>query len=144
MNKEVEMKLVAKKTNEYKGVTGPVWAKVWSLMDEETGRIYGVMTWNMHHGAKCYHVFINNPIHADMGTIFTASYANCKEALEAARTEIESLKEPTAQDISDALERLKDNRYQAEMSDDYFHSNGKAAKFYATEQALRKKLAELL
>lgn len=113
------------------------WYKEWSLQDKECF-IYGRVIYNAHRESSGrYTVFIGSNIHPELGNIAWQSFGTLSDALSWARVQIENLPVPTAEDYEDAIKRVKDARYQDEMSDDFAYSNGKVARWDRIESELR-------
>lgn len=104
------------------------WYKKWNLTCLDTGRVYGTMIFNSYH-EKNFSVFINSNVHPELGCSKYGTFSDRAEALVWARSHIEKLSEPTVLDIKEAIDRAKDARRCAEMSDDFAYTNGKIARW---------------
>jgi len=135
------MNLVAKNiTNSADNRTGDVWLKKWSLMDEDTSQVFGEMVWNNHWSTQKFNVSIHNPIHAELGLQSYATFEDRAEALTWAREQIQRLPTPTRALVEAAIQKVRDSRYQDEMSDDFAYSNGKVAYWDRLERELQNML----
>ena len=117
------------------------WYKVWSLQDN-SGKAYGRMVYNGHRVA--YTVEIFSPVHAELGNVGCSEFKVRDEALKRARDQIENLQEPTVADYEAAIRKVKDSRYQDEMSDDFAYSNGKIARWDRVERELKSRVHALV
>lgn len=130
--------LIATKLIDYKDKKGVVWYKGWNLKDIDTQKVYGMMTYNSKWtGGKCFGITIYSPIHSELGAVKTENFVTKEEALTWARDQIETLREPTFAQFQEALERIKNARYQDEMSDDFAFSNGEIAHWNRIEREVR-------
>ena len=135
------MNLVAKNiTNSADNRTGDVWLKKWSLMDEDTSQVFGEMVWNSYWGVHKFSVSIYSPIHAELGLQGYATFEDRAEALTWAREQIQRLPSPTPSLVEAAIQKVRDSRYQDEMSDDFAYSNGKVAYWDRLERELQNML----
>jgi hypothetical protein len=136
-----EMELTARIINR----TGD-WYKVWSLQDS-SGKAYGRMVYNGYRGAgrgATYTVEIFSPVHEDLGTIAYNMFGLRSNALTWARDQIENLPVPTVANYEAAIRRVKDGRYQDEMSDDFAYSNGKIDRWDRIERELKDRMHALV
>lgn len=117
------------------------WYKVWSLQDS-SGKAYGRMVYNGHR--VTYTVEIFSPVHAELGPIACSEFKVRDEALTWARYVIENLPVPTVANYEAAIRRVKDSRYQDEMSDDFAYSNGKIDRWDRIERELKSRLLDLV
>lgn len=135
------MELHAVKLIDYKNKQGTVWYKGWHLQDLDTHKVYGMMVYNQHWQAdQQFAIYIFNPIHQDLGNQAAENFATRAEALAWARKQIEELKQPTFVQLKETLERIKEGRYQDEMSDDFAYSNGKIARWDFLERLVNAML----
>jgi hypothetical protein len=67
----------------------------------------------------------------------TYSNTNRETALAWARHEIENQKEPTMEELESLLLKVKQSRYNDEMSDDFAYSNGKIDRWDRLEAKIR-------
>lgn len=116
------------------------WYKVWLLQDN-TGKAYGRMSYNGYR--VVYTVEIFNPVHEELGPIRCNEFGLRCDGLTWARDQIENLQEPTVADYEAAIRKVKDWRYQDEMSDDFAYSNGKMARWDRIERAVMNRMHSL-
>lgn len=139
------MNLVAKlMSNSTNNRAGDVWLKKWNLMDADTSWVFGEMTWNSRWSTQKYCVSIHNPVHTELGLQGYATFEDRAEGLKWAREQIEGLPPVTRENIEAAIQRVKDSRYQDEMSDDYAYSNGKVAHWNRLQRELENQLKTLV
>lgn len=133
--------LHAVKINSFVDKQGVTWYKGWHLKDTDTLKVYGMMVYNSHWTTgKCFGITIYSPIHPELGCVASREFATKEEALTWAREQIEDMREPTFRHYQATLERIKDARYQDEMSDDFAYSNGKIARWDRIEREVRTKM----
>jgi hypothetical protein len=116
--------------------------KKWALVDDDSGLWYGSLFYNSYRG-ESFTVEINNPLHKDLGPLCVKMFSVREEALAWAREQIENLQEPTVADYEAAIRKVKDSRYQDEMSDDFAYSNGKIARWDRLERELKDRMNSL-
>lgn len=120
--------MTARKVEEYADNTGRVWFRRWELFVDDSRESQGTLVFNDQWLERDYHgkyaVYIYSPLGKDYGSTWWQSFRTREEALKKARIEIENKPALTAEMISDAIAKLKESRYQTEMSDDFAYSNG--------------------
>jgi hypothetical protein len=141
---EGKMNLVAKTVCEYANQrTGVAWGKKWQLTDLDSNKTYGELMWNSLWGTQKFCVSILNPVHPELGLHSYTLFEDRTVALKWAREQIEGLPSVTCELIDAAIQRVKDSRYQDEMSDDYAYSNGKVAHWNKLQRELENQLKTL-
>ncbi|CAB4140265.1 hypothetical protein UFOVP395_9 [uncultured Caudovirales phage] len=110
---------------------------VWLLQDS-TGKLYGRMSYSGYRAV--YTVEIFSPVHEELGSIACNEFGLRSDGLTWARDQIENLQEPTVADYEAAIRRVKDSRYQDEMSDDFAYSNGKINRWDRIERQLKDRM----
>ena len=136
--------LTAKKVTSFVDKHGVTWYKGWHLTGVDTLKVYGVMVYNSHWTTgKHYSVTIYSQIHTELGAVSSKEFVTKEEALTWAREQIEDLREPTFNHFQEALERIKNYRYQDEMSDDFTFSNGTIARWDRIEREVRTKMEKV-
>ena len=116
------------------------WYRVWSLQDSSK-KSYGRMSYNGYRGMYKVEIFI--PVHEELGNIACSEFNVRAVALTWAREIIEDLPEPEVANYEAAIRKVKDFRYQDEMSDDFAYSNGKIARWDRIERELKDRMHSL-
>jgi hypothetical protein len=115
------------------------WFKRWNLIDDNTGHVYGTMiyTESKRDHTHSYNIFIHNTVDPALWSDKTYSNTNREVALAWARNQIENQKEPTMEELESLLLKVKQSRYDDEMSDDFAYSNGKIDRWDRLEAKIR-------
>lgn len=120
--------MIARKTEECADKSGRVWMKRWELFVDGNPESQGCVIYNDYWTEKAqggnYALYIYSPLGGDYGCIFDQMFKTREEALQKARIEIENKPSVTVEMITDTIAKLKESRYQKEMSDDFAYSNG--------------------
>ena len=118
------------------------WYRAWALKDD-SDKSYGMMIFNDRRDTK-FTVEIYSPLYAELAPHRTMGFATRDEALTWAREQIENLPEPTVADYEAAIRKIKDYRYQSEMSDDFAYSNGTVGRWDRIERELKSRMHALV
>ena len=144
-NGDKTVNLIATKLIDYKDKQGQVWYKGWHLKEVDTQKVYGMLVYNsLWTTGKCFGISIYSPIHTELGCVASREFVTKEEALIWAREQIEDLHEPTFAQYQEALERIKNYRYQDEMADDFAYSNGKISRWDRIEREVRAKMEKVV
>jgi hypothetical protein len=134
----------AVKIDELKNRTHGVWYKKWELRDGD--RCFGEMVNNIY-SSDCtqFTVYFFSALGKDFGVTGFKAFASRDEALAYARDNKDCNVSYTLAMVDHHLALLKDSRYQEEMSDDFFYTNGKGDRYDRKERELlrmREQFAE--
>lgn len=129
------MTCIAKATNKRYDKNGVTWFKEWALFDGD--REFGVMVWNKHWD-KSFQVMFHSPLGKRFGIAGVMEFTDVSEALAYARENKDQNKTYTMAMVEHHLEKLREYRYQEEMSNDFFYVSGMAASYDARKRELMR------
>ena len=130
----------AVKIEELKNRTHGVWYKKWALYDGD--RCFGEMVNNIY-SADQFTVYFFSALGKDFGVTGFKAFPSRDQALAYARENKDCNVSYTLEMVDHHLALLKDSRYQEEMSDDFFYTNGKGDRYDRKERELLRMRAQL-
>ena len=130
----------AVKIEELKNRTHGVWYKKWALYDGD--RCFGEMVNNIY-SADQFTVYFFSALGKDFGVTGFKAFPSRDQALAYARENKDCNVSYTLEMVDHQLALLKDTRYQEEMSDDFFYTNGKGDRYDRKERELLRMRAQL-
>ena len=130
----------AVKIEELKNRTHGVWYKKWALYDGD--RCFGEMVNNIY-SANQFTVYFFSALGKDFGVTGFKAFPSRDQALAYARENKDCNVSYTLEMVDHQLALLKDTRYQEEMSDDFFYTNGKGDRYDRKERELLRMRAQL-